>query len=107
MEQKKQKSFPIGRIVKVINGMTFGNKANTITKVLAKSGVVSDGETGIGVRNGKHMLLQLCENVTSNTHATYNNKQCFYEHVDDLILATTEEKKLYHKNKKSNNEKNS
>ena len=109
MEQKKQKSFPIGRIVKIIDGITFGNKANSITKVLGRPGTVTDQETSINVKTGKHMLLQICENVTSGRVSTckYNNKSCFYENVNDMISATEEEKKLYHKNKKSNNEKHS
>ena len=107
MEQKKLKGFPIGRIVKIVDGVTFGNKANSITKILAKPGIVTDSEARLEIKNGKHLLLQLCENVTSGriSTSTYNNKGCFYEHVDDMVFPNEEEKKQYRKNKKSNYEK--
>ena len=106
MEQKEQKGFPIGRIVRIMDGITYGNKAGAITKILSKPGIVTDREVTIGIKNGKHKLLQLCEAISSkNNGITYNNKLCFYEHIHDMIPASIEEKKAYHKNKKSNNEK--
>lgn len=110
MEQKEQKSFPVGRIIKIINGIMSGNKPDSITKVLSKPGIVKDSESQIGVKNGKHMLLQLCENVTSEriSIGTYTKPgtripiPCFYEDMRDMVPATDNEKKHYRKTKKLN-----
>lgn len=84
-----------GSIVVVMEGTAFGCAPQTITKVLSKPGrILDEVALLIGVffvKNSDHVII--CANNNSKRHC--NNKPASYEMVDDLRLATDEEKKLF------------
>ena len=103
MEQTETR---IGRIVVVVEGITFGNYPGTVTKVLSKPGAVHDEMfKTIGTRRpvDQPNNMIMCEYVAISkfTHGVkrYLNKPAVYEYINDLRLATDEEKKLYRKSK--------
>lgn len=108
----KKNEIKKGMIVVVEEGVTFGNKPQSITKVLGKPGEVNDKTMlHIGKRNpdsGAYNDLVLCEDVTRSPlfySGEYRNKPSLYEDIHDLRKATVEEKEQYHKSKRKANAK--
>ena len=98
------KIFQKGRIVRVMQGIACGNPLGTITKVLSKPGEVTDFESEMmGHVKGSEEYV-LCEAIGENSNRTYQNKPCWYEHINDLAPATEEEKVEYRKSKKQYHE---
>lgn len=99
-----------GMIVVIENGVTFGNKPGTITKVLSRPNRFTDQtaeHVGSFYQKAYPGTFVLCDVDAEEDifqllkeQSTCNNKPCYLERVDDLRPATDEEKRLYIKNKR-------
>lgn len=88
----EKKDIKVGMIVRVVNGIAYGNFPGTITKVLATK---SNKAAELLV----HDEMIVCEAIDEKGVFRLNNKSFLYEHRNDVVPATEEEKKLYRKHK--------
>jgi hypothetical protein len=87
-----------GSIVVVINGLSLGNHANTITKIIHTNGIMNE-DPNISQRTEYYMCEALEEKHSYNQfYNLYCNKPFYYELKIDVRLANEEEKKLFTKN---------
>ncbi len=98
----KQNQIKKGMIVVVKEGEAWGNKPNTITKVLAKPGRVCDQVAKhINRFYSKHAEQEILCKAPKNSKLpqTCNNTKCFVELRSDLRPAEDWEKELFKRNK--------
>lgn len=96
----KNNKIQKNRIVVVKEGLSYGNSAGTITKVLSQDGEANDALfIATGQLKHKRLLGSVqCElEERKYIGATCNNKSCTYEFISDLRIATKLEVKAFQK----------
>lgn len=94
----KREQIKTGLIVVVKEGLAFGNKPDTITKIISNTGCTDQCFARFGKKmDFKHYVLCKAPK-NSQLRQTFRNAPCYMEEPGDLRFATEEEKKLFRKN---------